>query len=400
MNLFDMIFRNSKSKEVVFSSVYNYLLDRFETHGLGPVILERIIESLPNEAARQMLSVTGLEMQNTEAEYSLQEIGQIDSMIELSRKDGSKYAYLFTEVKIIDASARNTTRHGSQVSRYVEYIHKNISEDAVFLYLVPDTHSTAALGEFSSFLKEAPASLAEKSFVMFWRDIQSTDSPVPESNVCRSSFEAILRDVLQDEITGKIPPISTEMRYVLKSLINTVHNNFSREEIVYSQGRFPNRSEFLNRLPEVHKHLFEYLETKSIGRCNISSTKTSIGFPYTDNADGNPNTLFRVLTMKNYRRTTEDIQETDYADVLIIEINENIWALDDAMKDHLAEMFKGIAHVAFHQYHPNGRNNEKATWILFKDSLVMEDLPRAKKQIDTFWDLAQEQFSGFLETSA
>jgi hypothetical protein len=70
------------------------------------------------------------------------------------------------------------------------------------------------------------------------------------------------------------------------------------------------------------------------------------------------------------------------------------------MKDHLAEMFEGTAHVAFHQYHPNGRNNEKATWILFKESLVMEDLPRAKKQIDTFWNLAEEQFRGFLETSA
>jgi hypothetical protein len=70
------------------------------------------------------------------------------------------------------------------------------------------------------------------------------------------------------------------------------------------------------------------------------------------------------------------------------------------MKDHLAEMFKGIAHVAFHQYHPNGRNNEKATWILFKEHLGTEDLPRAKKQIDTFWDLAEEQFRGFLESSA
>jgi hypothetical protein len=70
------------------------------------------------------------------------------------------------------------------------------------------------------------------------------------------------------------------------------------------------------------------------------------------------------------------------------------------MKDHLAEMFEGTAHVAFHQYHPNGRNNEKATWILFKEHLGTKDLSRAKKQIDTFRDLAEEQFRGFLESSA
>jgi hypothetical protein len=400
MNLFDMIFRNSKSREVVFSSVYNYLVDRFETHGLGPVILERIIEAMPHEKARRLLSETGLEVQNTEAEYSLGEAGQIDSMVELSRKNGSKTAYLFTEVKIIDSSARNVTRKGSQVSRYVEYIHKNISEDSVFLYLVPDTHSTAALGEFSSFLNKAPAGIAEKCFIMFWKDLQTKDSSVPEANVCKSSIEAIVRNVLQDELTGRIPPISTEMWYVLKSLINTVHNNFNREEMVYTQGRFPNRSEFLDRLPEVHKHLFEYLEVKSGGRCNISPTKTSIGFPYTDNAGGNPNTLLRVLTMKNYRRTVEQITETDYADKLIIELNEKTWALDDAMKDQLAALFKGTAHVAFHQYHPNGKNNEESTWILFKEDLAMTDLPQVKEQIDTFWDLAEERFRAFLESSS
>jgi hypothetical protein len=104
--------------------------------------------------------------------------------------------------------------------------------------------------------------------------------------------------------------------------------------------------------------------------------------------------------MKNYRRTVEQITETDYADKLIIELNEKTWALDDAMKDQLAALFKGTAHVAFHQYHPNGKNNEESTWILFKEDLAMTDLPQVKEQIDTFWDLAEERFRAFLESSS
>lgn len=399
MNLFDMIFRNSRSKEVVFSSVYNYLVDRFETHGLGPLMLERIIDALPDEGARSLLSQTGLEVQNTEAEYSLGEVGQIDSMIELSTKDAPKTAFLFTEVKITDSSARNVTRHGSQVRRYVEYIHVKISEDSVFLYLVPDTDSVTALREFASFIAEAPAGIRDKSFVMYWRDIQSQDTTVPPANVCTASLETILRDMLQDEMAGKIPPISTEMRYMLRSLINTVHNNFNRERIAYDQGRFPDRSEFLGNLPEVHRYLFEYLEEKSGSRRTVSRNNTSIGFPYSDSAEGKPNTLFRVLTMKYYRRTAAEIFETDYADQLILEINETIWALDDSMKDTLAALFKGTAHVAFHQHHPNGKKNEKATWILFDEGIGTEALPQVKKQIDEFWDLAQERFRSFLEST-
>lgn len=396
MNLFDMIFRNSRSKEVVFSSVYNYLVHRFETHGLGPLILERIIDALPNEDARRLVSRQGLEVQNTEAEYSLGEVGQIDSMIELSTKDASRSVYLFTEVKITDSSARNVTGHGSQVRRYAEYIHTKVSEDSVFLYLVPDTDSATALREFAAFITDAPASIRNKSFVMCWRDTQPPETTLPAVNACHKSFETIIREVLQDEQARRIPPVSTGIRFVLRSLINTVHNNFNREQIVYEHGRFPDRSKLLGNLPAVHRLLFEYLEERSGSRRNVSPSNTSIGFPYSDSVEGKPNTLFRFLTMKYYRRTAAEIMETDYADKLIIELNETIWDLDDHMKDTLAALFKGTAHVAFHQYHPNGRNNEKATWILFNEGIDTESLPQVKTQIDEFWGLAEERFRAFL----
>ena len=48
MNIFDMLLKNSKSKEVMFSSIYNYLIDTNETHGaLFNVTLELNNTGLP-----------------------------------------------------------------------------------------------------------------------------------------------------------------------------------------------------------------------------------------------------------------------------------------------------------------------------------------------------------------
>jgi hypothetical protein len=269
MNLFDMFLRDSGSNEAVFSSVFSYLLDPFETHGLGTLIRDRVMDALPNEDAG-----------NLQATFHPGELGQI--------------------------------------------------------------------------------------------------------------FESVLRDVLQDDMTGRIPPVSTEMRWVMKSLINTIHNNFTREQDVYGQDRFPDRSAFLGRLPAVHRLVFEYLEEKSGGRRNVSPRNTSISIPGTET-----DTLFRVLTMKNYRQTAAEILQTDYADKLIMELDETTWALDDTLKDTLAAIFKGTAHVAFHQSHPNGKNDQEATWVLFDEGIDTESLPRVKTQIDEFWVLAEERFRAF-----
>ena len=45
MNLFDILFKNSLSREVLFSSVYNYLIDRTESHGIKSLFLDKIIEA-------------------------------------------------------------------------------------------------------------------------------------------------------------------------------------------------------------------------------------------------------------------------------------------------------------------------------------------------------------------
>lgn len=396
MNVFDMIFRNSSTKEVIFSSIYNYLMDRNETHGLKDQVLRRVVAAFPNEKAQLVQKYEFFDQGIVEAEYPLGEVGQIDSRIELSTNAGDVVTCLYTEVKILDGSARNETRHGSQIERYMGEITKSNDEESLFIYLVPGPDSSIAVAEAEAFLKACSEDVTSRFFLMFWRSGDTTKLSVPETNICRKSFESILQELLLDDMKGLIPPVSTEVRYVLRSLINTIRNNFNREER-YDPGRFPDRREFLSRIPDVHASLFKYLESKTGSKRSISRSNTSIGFPYSKTPEGQPNTLLRVLTMVNYRRLESEIFETDYADHLIIQISEKVWKLDDAMKNHLAEMFSGVADVHFHQFHPNGKNNEPSTWISFRKGLKEDDLTDSPQVIDGFWELAETQFANWLK---
>lgn len=396
MNVFDMIFRNSGTKEVIFSSIYNYLLDQNESHGLKDQVLRRVVAAIPDEKAQLVQNYESFNRGIVEAEYPLGEIGQIDSRIELSTTAGDKVACLYTEIKILDGSARNETKLGRQIERYMGEITKSEYENSLLLYLVPGPDSTLAVAEVDTYLKTCTPDAASRIFLMFWRSGDTTKLSITEMNLCKNSFEDILQELLSDEMKGLIPPVSTEVKYVLRSLINTIRNNFNREER-YDPGRFPDRREFLSRIPDVHARLFEYLESKTGAKRSISRSNTSIGFPYAKAPEGRPNTLLRVLTMVNYRRLESEIFETDYADHLIIQISEKVWKLDDAMKNRLAEMFSGVADVHFHQFHPNGKNNEPSTWISFREGLKDNVLPELQKVIDSFWDLAVRRFSTWIE---
>lgn len=396
MNVFDMIFRNSGTREVIFSSIYNYLMDRNETHGLKDQVLSRVIGAIPDDKVHLAQKYQSFDREIVEAEYSLGEVGQIDSRIELSTNAGDAVSCLYTEVKILDGSALNETRYGRQIERYMEEIAKRKDEDSLLIYLVPGPESVMAVAEVEAYLKSCSPDIASRIFLMFWRSGDTTKLSVPETNICRKSFESILQELLLDDMKGLIPPVSTEVRYVLRSLSNTIQNNFYREER-YDPGRFPNRREFLSRIPDIHARLFEYLESKTGSKRSISRSNTSIGFPYSKAPEGRPNTLLRVLTMVNYRRLESEIFETDYADHLIIQISEKVWKLDDAMKNRLAEMFSGVADVHFHQFHPNGKNNEPSTWISFREDLKEDDLPDITLVIDSFWELAEAQFANWLE---
>mgnify|MGYP006292155601 CR=1 FL=1 len=400
MNLFDMIFRNALAKEVVFSSVYNYLLEKSETHGMGSLVFDHLLDAIADQDLVTEIRDVFTEWNEVQPEYELgPKIGRVDSMLNLGSASGDRSLWLLTEVKIVDASAKNSTVEGSQLDRYVRAAIEAKGQDFVLLYMIPSTASTYAIREFEQLLKGLDESHRRRCFVLFWKSSPKAEISLPEGSVLRKSFEEILQEVLTDEAVGKIAPISTEIRYVLKSIIQSVRQDFNRTIDVYEPGRFPDRTTFLANLPDVHHELFAYLESILGGRRKVSTGNTSVGFPYTDRpARGSYNTLFRVLTMTKYGKTSGDISHNDYADRLIIECDEQVYP-DQEFWQAVSNDLNGTAAVKHGQRHPDASGSRHAIWIEFDPKLLRAQIDSVKAQLDALVEGLRGEFAKWSQTN-
>lgn len=400
MNYFDMIFKNSNSREFVFSSVFNYLVDKTESHGLGSLVFERILESLPKNTLATVFGRTENANQYCDglyivkAEYDLgAHYGFVDSMIEFDKTDGKVEVAFATEIKILAGSVQNNAGSKPQLLRYTEYLKNKYNDRYVLLYLVPDAQK--ANEEFAKLLESNPQA-ANNNCIMLWNKVdnqnQSNDGRI-SSSACHKTFVDILLGILHDDSVGKISPITTEVHYLLRCLINILQNNFNREEPeITALQRFPDRKQFYENIKE-HKEIYDYLETALNGsRQKISSINTSIGFPFGIAKDGKYNTLFRVLTMRNYKPTVESIRPEDYADCLIIELDKEIYQNSFAELDTL---FKPCA-VIKQGMHPNGDKIPTPVYLIeFNKYLPDRDL--VKGILNEFYTTVNRDFSVWLE---
>ncbi len=397
MNLFDMIFRNILPKEVIFSSIYNYLLQGNETHGMGSLIFDRIIKGLPNEKiVKTLKEYPGCD--DVEPEYSLgPEVGRVDSLLKLGHFEKDHSIWFVTEIKIDDASAHNWTKNGPQLERYVKSLYELKGKDFIFIFLIPSAKADASVVEFIKLLRNVEEEVAERCFLMFWKDSDQSIK-VPDKNICKISYIEILRQILSEESEGRIDPISTEMRYILKSTCVTIQQDFKRTVDGYEAGRFPDRMRFLSNLPESHRALYGYIEELTGGKRRISTTNTSIGFPYSDHPVGNNyNTLFRVLTMKNCKRRASEIQESDYAKQLIIECDHDVYP-DYEFWKNVESYFKDLAEIVMDKYHPNESGKLRTNWIMFNPELSENDIERGKRAIDTLIKDLPVEYEDYLQT--
>ena len=232
---------------------------------------------------------------------------------------------------------------------------------------------------------------------MFWKN-DDCELSIPPKQVCEVSFAGLLQQILADEASGMINPVSTEMRYILKSIIMTIQQDFSRPIEIYEPGRFPNRQTFLANLPQTHEELYQYLEELFGGRRRISTGNTSIGFPYSDHPEeGAYNTLFRVLTMREYRKTAAEIVNSDYATQLIIECDNSVYP-DHKFWDKTEKDFTDIAVIERDRKHPDGTGKNSATWIVFGPKLGDEDIEKARSEIDSFVEGLRKEFEVWEQT--
>ena len=398
MNIFDMIFKNSKSKEVIFSSIYNYLINPTETHGLGYIVLQKIYENIPENCLnKKRYSIIEDSVLEVNPEYQLKKdgenVGKIDSLIKLQKTDGNQILFIGTEVKILDGSADNVSGSGdAQLKRYIEGLEEENPDD-LLLYLIPSNKSKKSLAHFTTELGTSQS----RSFILFWKKSDQAETSDLKDNICDKSFEEILQELLQEEQIGVISPISTEIRYIIKSLINVIRNDFNRDMQTGNRGLFPAKEEFLEELRE-HKELYEHLVKKYKEKMNktpiISKRNTSIGFSFENNPQ-RYNTFFRILTMEKYCTSDNEIEQ-NRAMNLIIELKKSIYdqngfveTLKSIFPDNLVDI-SGIVNPVFH---PNGKEDEEVLLIAFKkeSGLIVEQ----KKCIELFFSEAKEHFKNY-----
>jgi hypothetical protein len=254
--------------------------------------------------------------------------------------------------------------------------------------------------EFEELLAGLEERHRRRCFVLFWKSDAAVEISLPEGSILRQSFEGILQEILADEAIGRIAPISTEIRYVLKSIIQSVRQDFNRTIDLYEPGRFPDRATFLAGLPDVHQELFAYLESIFGGRRKVSPGNTSVGFPYTDRpARGSYNTLFRVLTMTKYGKTSSDISDDDYADRLIIECDEQVYQ-DQDFRQAVSNDLNGIATVKQGQRHPDASGSRQVIWLEFDPNLQQTQVDSVKRRLDDLVVALRGEFATWQQTVA
>lgn len=399
MNVFDVVFRNALAKEVVFSSVFNFLLDKNESHGMGSLFLDRLLDAVPNDDLVGDLRATFTEWESVEPEKDLgPRVGRVDSLLSMRNQSGDRTLWIATEVKIVDASAKNITEEGTQVARYVRAIAAERGTDFLFLYLVPSSESRYAIGQFQATMEKLPREQRDRCFLLFWKT--GNGSPSDRKHTCTASVEEILRDVLRKDGEGLITPLSTEVRLVLKSLVQTVRLDFNRPVETYEPGRFPDRSEYLAGLPESHRELYEFLEELTGGRRRVSTANTSIGFPFTNRPEkGAHNTLFRVLTMTRYSKQANEIGESDYARTLIIECDDEVYPSQEFWNG-VKTQFSGVATVEHGKVHPNESGKERAVWLVFNADLPQAELNHVKEALASFVEASRKEFDAWATSTS
>lgn len=392
MNVFDVVFRNAPAKEVVFSSVFSFLMDRNESHGMGSLFLDRLLDVIPNDDLITKLRAEFTEWESVEPEKDLgPRVGRVDSLLSMRNQSGDRTLWVATEVKIVDASAKNVTEEGTQVARYVRAITAGRGTDFLFLYLVPSNESRYAVGQFQATMENLPQEQRDRCFLLFWKT--GIGSSTDRKRTCKASVEEILRDVLREDGEGLIAPLSTEVRLVLKSLVQTVRLDFNRPVDTHEPGRFPDRNEYLANLPETHRELYVFLEELAGGRRRVSTANTSIGFPFSNRPEkGVYNTLFRVLSLTRYGKQAGDIGAGDYARTLIIECDDEVYPSQEFWNGAKTQ-FSGVATVEHGKVHPNVSGTERVVWLVFNADLPQAEVDRIKETLAAFLEGLRGEFS-------
>jgi hypothetical protein len=205
MNLFDILSAGKRDlNEENVSSFLAWILDPKQSHGCGQLFLDRLLALMGKEA--EQLTVADVLVEEKVITKEGKE-RTIDILLNLNKGD-----------KAIVLAIENKIREGSYDEFQLIEEYEGLTNSAestyseiYFLYLTPSKS-----GKFNNAFSKLPEDSTK--IHLTWKDC------IEES--VSSSIVAMLRGILEDDLKAVINPLSSELKFVLKSFIVFAESEF------------------------------------------------------------------------------------------------------------------------------------------------------------------------------
>lgn len=241
MNIFEILSAGNRVlKEEHISAVLGWMLDPYHDHGLGMELLKRLSQTCFGQDAliSKVLAAgefSGLVMRDRSR---LKIHTELEVTVRCKAGNERSIDILITINDNIVLAIENKTSRGSiqeaQLHEEVEGLHdalKNLnSKQLYFLFLTPSgagPTADKAMGRIDRDLCSA-----EPIHILWKKDER-------ESGNAPLSIEELLNGILLDEAVGRTSPLSSETKFLIKSFIRFIQNDFSYVRgKVFNSGRY------------------------------------------------------------------------------------------------------------------------------------------------------------------
>jgi hypothetical protein len=203
MNIFQVLSQGkSRLHEPSMSAMLGYLLDSNKDHGLGDIVIRKLLESIDNQRFKDVLDFDFIDSQvSLEEPYQpLTKRCDIDiQIIILNNKKEEVYRIIIeNKIKVGAANPKQLNNYYKAVTQEEPNI-DNIS----FVFLTPNINNLQLTNEYENLV------LKNNNHSKYWIKWTTEDNCVAN----------IIKDILKLELEGEINPINEYMRHTLKAFI-------------------------------------------------------------------------------------------------------------------------------------------------------------------------------------
>jgi len=233
MNIFRIIASGKHGFREEFASAFlAYLLSPKMDHGLGYAFISRLLGHVAAVGGIDEIQKVASRMKSSLRENVLNPVGD-DTAVELEFGFGNGFVdivircgdwFIMIENKIVEAS-RKTGQIRAQYEGLVSTLktqEQYKGSRILVLYLVPATsygENWTVSPSFKDELEKVHLRDGDRKALVSWQPVTGEEVPIP-------SIVEVIRDILRSESQGTVPPIGTEVRHTLLSLVDFTLGEF------------------------------------------------------------------------------------------------------------------------------------------------------------------------------